>query len=358
VSVTAAHRRPSRREVALRTVAVLVAVLVLLLAAFLVAERLQESGPPVSASACGESGGEAFTVPTGADDPRVRYAPLVFLHPRELRLPLSTECFIAHSRLTWASAGRGVVQQTKQGEVDAKRLGAADPYTSDLAGRPCEAGAVGCFRATDHTRPFDSGRGPLTGRVGFALDVDDAFRSGLASASVGPVYTGAPVYLQAEPGFITYWFFYGFSAAGGRFDSRGISTFGHEGDWERISVHLDEAGNPLEVAYFEHAGPPLLLLWAQTPRLDTHPIVFSGLGSHASYPAEDGPQQKRNADSTQVGRLWPTWVQIVDVHDKPWFGFGGAWGAAGIGPARLAKELTGPLGPSPYKTPAPAEWRR
>ena len=353
-----AHRRPSPLRVAIITVAVLVTVLLLLLAAFLVAEETQESGPPVSASACGESGGEAFTVPTGADDPLDRYAPLVFLHPQELRLPLSTECFIAHSRLTWAAGRRGVVRETNQGEIDAKRLGAADPYASDLSGRSCEAGAAGCFRATDHTRPFDGGRGPLTGRVGFALDVDNGFRSGLVSASVGPVYTGAPVYVEAEPGFITYWFFYGFSAAGGRFDKRGVSTFGHEGDWERISVHLDEGGNPLEVAYFEHAGPPLVLAWVETPRLGTHPIVFSGLGSHASYPAEAGRQQKHNADSTRVGRLWPTWEQMVDVHDEPWFGFGGAWGAAGSGPAGLAKELTGPLGPSPYKPAAPADWRR
>jgi len=348
-----AHRRPSPLHVALVTGAVVVTVLVSLLAAFLVTEAIEESGGAVSAGACAESAGGAFTLPTAADSPRERYAPLVFLHPRELRLPLSTECFITHSRLTWAVGRAGVVQKTKRGELDAKRLGVADPYTSDLAGGPCEAGATGCFRATDHTRPFDGGRGPLTGRVGFALDVDNAFRSGLISASVGPVYTGAPVYVQAEPGFITYWFFYGFSAAGGRFDKRGVSTFGHEGDWERISVHLDEAGNPLEVAYFEHAGPPLLIPWAQTPRLGTHPIVFSGLGSHASYPAEKGPQQKRNADSTRVGRLWPTWEQIVDVRDEPWFGFGGAWGAAG-----LARELTGPLGPSPYKTPAPSEWRR
>ena len=353
MSATQARRRPSHRHVLIATIAVLVTVAVLLLVAFLVAEAVEESTPPVAAGACGVSGAGAFTVPTGADDPRERYAPLVFLHPQELRLPLSTECFIKNSRLTWARGPHDTVELTKQGEVDPARLGASDPYTSDLAGRPCDAGAPGCFSATDHTRPFDGGRGPLSGRVGFALDVDNAFRSGLQSAAVGPVYTGAPVYVQAEPGFITYWFFYGFSAAGGRFDQRGVSLFGHEADWERISVHLDEAGNPLEVAYYQHGGAPVVLSWAATPRLGTHPIVFSGLGSHASYPAESGPEQRKNADSTRIGRLWPTWELLADVKAEPWFGFGGAWGAAGLG-----KELTGPLGPSPYKTPAPLEWRR
>ncbi len=86
-------------------------------------------------------------------------------------------------------------------------------------------------------------------------------------------------------------------------------------------------------------------------------MVFSARNSHASYPTV----ATRRGDATRVcgavgcshdfrdrGRRWDAWEPglMRPAREEPWFGFGGAWGAAGELP-----DTTGPLGPSPWKLP-------
>ena len=65
----------------------------------------------------------------------------------------------------------------------------------------------------------------------------------------------------------------------------------HEADWEQIFVYLSDEGEqepaPLWVAYASHdfKGDDLRRHWddPELKRMGTHPIIFAGAGSHASY---------------------------------------------------------------------------
>ena len=91
---------------------------------------------------------------------------------------------------------------------------------------------------------------------------------------------------------ITYWTFYGLSEPPGA--DAGTRFLVHEGDWERISVLLKPGANageylPLSVRYHAHDGSRDVP-WAAVKRVgtsgsadSTHPVVYSAIGSHASY---------------------------------------------------------------------------
>lgn len=81
-----------------------------------------------------------------------------------------------------------------------------------------------------------------------------------------------------------YWFLYAYNdwaAHGGKND--------HEGDWEVVFVFLDAREEPQHVAYSRHVKVPLLFEpltapWSGVERAEgTHPVVYVGCGSHASY---------------------------------------------------------------------------
>ena len=156
--------------------------------------------------------------------------------------------------------------------------------------------------------------------------------------------------------YVLYWFFYPYN----RWERDGL-TETHEADWERIVVRLDSDDLPIDVAYYWHyCKPGKTLTWSEMadppqglsfgdpiqgsplePRR-THPIVWSALGGHASYP-DNGldpdhpgehtpscfPDTPISKDSTGIGPLsivWATWRRMADARTQPWYGFGGAWG--------------------------------
>lgn len=53
------------------------------------------------------------------------------------------------------------------------------------------------------------------------------------------------------------------------------------------------------------------------------------------------------SDVSVRGWRWDTWHTCARSKAEAWYGFGGAWGAAGP-----ISDRTGPLGPSPSKLPA------
>lgn len=291
-------------------------------------------------------------------DPVVRYAPLVHLAPQELHFPLPVDCFLDNSELHWARLSAGDDERIEPVTgIDDDRLGGTDGgYTFDEGG---------VFRSHEFTRPFAESRPRLSGRRGFYLDVDDPFRYGAAPAGTerGAV-TGVPVYYEFAPGrYVTYWFFHGFSTPAGAKSSI-AGMLGHEGDWERVTVRL--AGTTAtEVAYYQHRGKPPTITYADVKKRDGHPIVFSGRGSHASYPTAGF--QAKFADRTGRGQEWQTWEFLADATKQPWYRFGGAWGvvrrvrgtvnavAKRAGHPIGDGEFTGPSGPC-SKKPAPDDW--
>jgi hypothetical protein len=290
---------------------------------------------------------------TQAPDPG-RYAPEVRLAKAETLFPVRPEGFIAHSDLVWYGCGRTAVQ--REGDVDGARLGggAAEPYRSprywrETASEP-EPGCPGpealpsrtvTFAADEWTRPrggptgLTPRPGPLLAHPanGFALDLRDEFRPGNHDLSRVPV-----TYERGRIGngwWITYWLLYAYN-------DRGKSQ--HEGDWERISVRFDGRARPKRIAYYAHSGRPRICSFGEVERVGSrHPVVFSALGSHASYPrpGEFGIGAGGGIDDADDdGARWQTWVSGLRSPEVAWYGFGGAWGERGPN-----STTTGPPGP-------------
>lgn len=306
------------------------------------------------------------------DDLARQFAPVVWVHSKEEYGPASVEAFLADSELTWRIKGAKDDDLAKRGELNPARLGLG-----------CQEPAIGCYQrdrflATDYTRPHDDDpdRAPgLTTKEGFYLDPSKQALVG----EIG-VEPQVPIYYEARTGKVTriaYWFFYGNSfpnkARGGINPAK---LFDHEGDWENIEVVLGPSGRPRAVRYFGH-GDPVVFRWAATCKMvgdreecgsnaPGRPVVYSALYSHASYAsaAETRSRQTRVCaknflkrpcahDLRDRGYLWDPLAAeggLRDVRAQPWYGFGGAWGSAGIN-----GDTTGPLGPSPYKLPSDPE---
>ena len=121
----------------------------------------------------------------------------------------------------------------------------------------------------------------------------------------------------------------------------------HEGDWERITVYLDEAEPeakpPAAVAFYRHATNTFKTWPSMEKHDETHPVVYCGIGSHASLPSADfGFIDVGDSD----GPRWRTWEAdngLAAAREQPWYGFGGAWGKVG-----RVLDSTGPLGPGAH----------
>jgi hypothetical protein len=253
--------------------------------------------------------------------PVSRYAPLVWLHPKEQYQPVSAIYFISRSRLVW---NRGLL-----------RRDVIDPQISvsemPRLGVSCEASGT-CYEADDdgstwlssqHTRPHNAGRDGLGKYHGFSLNY--------GGPEKGPGGAAPAYYIYRPRRYITYWLHYTFS-----------SQFGikHEGDWEHITVLLDGKNRARRLQYFFHSCDD----WAGMDG-DRRPEVFSALRSHATY-LRAGPHAGtcKGRDRTAKGTTWRTWRSLRNAEEEPWYGFGGAWGSM----AKLSNR-SGPLGPSRYK---------
>lgn len=331
----------------------LAAVVIAGLAAGLALALTREGSPEkLDRAAAAGAGGAVEEVPRAV----AAYAPLVRLHPRERFFPTSPHDFLEHSRLVFFRA------------AGAPELVADAPDAARLGGGSYRSAG---FTTGELTRPYHNrpDRAQLGAAEGFALDLVDSSRCHGGAGGVGCAFAQAPVYYQYTPRrYITYWLFYAYSAPMG-FNGTPSFRFGHEGDWERVVVLLDGREQPLDVAYYQHEGPPQIVPWSTVSAPvagSRRPVVFAALGTHASYP---GPGSKdvtlgdlrlgsQNIgpsatfqESRAAGAEWETWLDLRDVR-AAWFGYGGAWGNRGRFPF-----TTGPLGPSRWKDPAPCTRR-
>jgi hypothetical protein len=123
----------------------------------------------------------------------------------------------------------------------------------------------------------------------------------------------------------------------------------HEGDWERVTVYLDErdpeGAAPASVGFYRHSTTTFLR-WDRVEKDGSHPVAYAAIGSHASLP-EPGFGFIDVGD--RDGPRWQTADELERVEEAPWYGFGGAWGRVG-----KVRESTGPVGPGAHwKHPAP-----
>ncbi len=330
--------------------------------------------------------------PIQTKQPVTTFAPLVHLHAREELWPMSAERFLDHAWLLWAHekclhwdpVSRRAVDKPpadSKGRFVRGRLSGGDAYRHAPAST-CDPGhpAAPAFSAGDHTRPYDlKDRDPaLPAKEGWYLDLDDPERFGeqrLDQEGAQTVLAGVPVYyemhdekIKAREGIrITYWLFYGLSRPPG--PESVLNHFRHEGDWERISVLLQTDPKdpnrylPVSARYHSHDEqrdiPWTALNLVATPEetVQSHPVVFSARGSHASFaragkyatPFRTGDRELLIVEDDAIAcprcPQWRTWEDLKDASAQPWYGFGGSWGDFGS-----MTGTTGPLGPSRYKT--------
>lgn len=279
------------------------------------------------------------------------YAPVVYMAKKEEYRAANASEYITNSSLKWSHQGKGADQTfDTPGHIDQGALGRGDYSNRARNAQGLDTGRL--IRSNEDVRPKDN-RGP-GGDEGFYLDLPKEHHKSQRSG------TDAPVYYEAKNGhYITYWFFYAFNAgpAPGGVDD-------HEGDWERICVHLDSSNRATEVAYFQHDGPPKVYAWRDVPKEGvTHPVVYSAKGSHASYTSPGSKRLHKSGlpipvvkDHASKGARWvadPGGAadHLTDVTQQAWYGYGGAWGEPGS-----ITETTGPQGPSGHKKPAPDGW--
>jgi hypothetical protein len=245
------------------------------------------------------------------DDELLRaHEPILRLTHGELFLPGDATRYIAECDLWMGSSQRESHLVVEHGSLTPERLASMEPdpgqkFSLRLVQRPLSGVEMArWWRRAD--RPTFKAAGRLA-RVGlFARIVDAAFNVSLLVRGSVPGGTAAaawekyrtvvagetrPVYygrVVRRDGWIVlqYLFFY--------FMNDWRSTFGgandHEADWEQMFVFLEdrpEGPRPVWVAAAAHdeVGDDLRRRW-DDPELErdgTHPIVYPGAGSHATY---------------------------------------------------------------------------
>lgn len=105
----------------------------------------------------------------------------------------------------------------------------------------------------------------------------------------------------------------------------------HEGDWEMVQVHLDEAWEPTAAAYAQHHGGEVCG-WEHVQKANGHPIAYVADASHATY-FSSGYHFNSGADdntSEDGDHVLPT---VNDVTNPPyWMSWPGKWGGSDVSP--------------------------
>ncbi len=302
--------------------------------------------------------------PTDAIALAKKYAPLVILGEGEKYKPIDTETFIEKAKLMWNR------EKCFDEEVDehptAQKLGDPAAYRArkTQGNTACLGKEDKEYNTTDRTRPFDNEE---LGEEGYFLDADNDIHDDgdVSGAAAAPAYVE---YVEGKDGnagraAYVYWFFYPYN----RWTNPAGGVGGnHEGDWERVTVVTDTAGQPAGVVLSQHLTK-CLMDWKTVAGPDGHPVVYSAIGSHGSYPVGDArykidgmPEKlKFLEDRTSTkGEKWQTWGNLKEVAQEPWWRYAGGWGEVGApinikipkGPKiELDKLQTGPAGPSPIK---------
>jgi hypothetical protein len=257
------------------------------------------------------------------------YAPVVVLHPDERFGPAPVESFLAAAALEQRGAD-GAWQPVEAAALPV----AGGPWRLDVRGCTPQVGvaSVACYAAAPAGPPTVYGR--------YARTRDR-------------------IVLQ-------YWLFSVNDFWSGNHPPDDHVWQAHEGDWEAVTILLTRAGVPLVAGYSQHCSGKRRA-WARVPRTGgTHPLVYSALGSHASWfgPGEhridtrcyplparlvfDAHLPAGALDRTGGGaRVRPALVR-VDERTPGWLRFPGYWGEQGFfhWPGTTVAYEHGPRGPA------------
>ncbi|GAB4184689.1 MAG: hypothetical protein Tsb002_07900 [Wenzhouxiangellaceae bacterium] len=144
---------------------------------------------------------------------------------------------------------------------------------------------------------------------------------------------------------IQYWIFYPYNGPWGFLPAE------HEGDWEHITVRLDEATlEPVNVYLAAHGGGERLFWDQMRCTLDDRPVAYSAINTHASYATEGSHSQGgllefRTDHTTLLGPIFDCTGRLQNMGEMHhpfistiWSTYNGRWG-------ELGSQVNGPYGP-------------
>ncbi|MGE3547714.1 MAG: Vps62-related protein [Kofleriaceae bacterium] len=237
------------------------------------------------------------------------FAPQLRFHPREEFLPAPVEYFLERSTMRYS----------KRWVTDAEVVPLGGVHQLNL-----------------NTQTYDGDVSNASDKF-FLHAPEDAARRGSDPE-------GWRAYVHAKPASgsgidIQYWVFFPYN--------NGINK--HEGDWEHVTISTDEYGLLRSAWYAQHNGGEVLDEDELQYVDGTHPIAYSALGSHASYP---GTGVHSDLDITGDGVQWDTWGALVNVGEatsttasdtlngQQFVQFAGRWGKG------REQGMAGPRGPA------------
>ena len=272
------------------------------------------------------------------DDRVLRYAPLLRFSRQETHYPIDPALFVARSRLRrlgWSHLAYDGYWNPGTRGWDA--CGPSHPppahaVNPDL-GQACaamQAEAPGRAGKCGNRRPNDLANVWGGERAGYALELTQAFARDLRGVPGAAPFLLYDRYQREGPSgcwdVISYWFFYALNP----------HVIAHEGDWEPVTVVVDEAGH---AALRTDCRDVMRLQSFETIELaeGTHPVIYVEPGSHRACP-EPGRGDDNGAAGAVLLKSWR--LAPRDVQALPWSCYDGAWGRVGA-----TEATTGPLGP-------------
>lgn len=285
-----------------------------------------------------------------------KYAPQLILHPDEDYAISSVNWYLERVAMRFHHRGCLDEQILNSGDVNQSSLLLQQNY---LKGNFCIDNNTIVY-STDARDTYKDG--------GFFLqpsnenEFDQLVYKGDSNQANWRIYAHIQQSTTLNNGYdIQYWFFYPFNEA----PSVAGVKLNHEGDWEHITVTVDNSLNFHNAYYASHNDEgkrysaseltfanPNGIYAASNEKLTgnfTHPVIYSAKGTHASYPTA-GSQDRGilPTDYTGNGQVWNSVTKVINVGEKEaplngqtFIRYGGLWGE--IGNTSIS---TGPKGPA------------
>lgn len=280
-------------------------------------ERGKALNPPEEVSLARSERAEvrAPVEPKGAGDLVRRYAPVLAFTKAEPWTPIAVDGYLADARLLGPDGERSERGLTR----------------ADLEGKTCTSGPRACYVLTIEC---ESGleecahRDTHSDRSNKRLYEEGAVYTRIVRRPQQPNLFGTGPFGERFQTLVQYWYFYYFDEWRSPVFA-GLLTQLHQGDWEVVSVGLDEEQKPLFVADSAHCSGSWRY-WSEvevsklSPRPYVHPLIGVAEGSHANYP---DPAQKRTTDPAHCAHL-PDGIATAlsfasNIRDKTEYGW--AW---------------------------------
>ena len=264
------------------------------------------------------------------------YAPVLLFHQNEEWAPEAVESYLALARVERQQTKGAWTVVPPPLPTSATGCTTTPCLRLDL---PCPLrGGLGCYRSLARTTNWSA---PVV--YGNVVRVP-------ATAPAPPGFTKPPALL------VHYWLFYAFDDWR---SPRERLWQVHEGDWESITIGLDQSETPVFAAYSEHCSGSVQPWAAVTKRGGTHPVAYVALGSHANWfsatPADTRFSECLKGVAGSAARKASALVSLARESTADRMGSAHPLGAAGVPGVTPARVVQVPTATTPWAR-FPGRW--